>query len=221
MKTSTGTKEHAVSTTRLLYGTGNSAKLTAMRGYLRGLGPGFRIDGPDEAGIILPDVPEDGITPLENARAKATAYYNAFRIPVFAADSGLYFDGIPDELQPGVHVRRVGGRRLGDAEMTDYYAGLAARFGGRLVCRYINAICLVTENGVYEHMGGDISGKPFIICGKPHPKRVEGFPLDCLSLRIDTGTYYYDDEKLEDDMIDLEVANGFCRFFKNALNFNV
>jgi 8-oxo-dGTP diphosphatase len=205
----------------LLYGTGNSAKLAAMRGYLRGLGPGFRITGPGEAGIILPDVPEDGITPLENARIKATEYYNAFQMPVFATDSGLYFDGIPEELQPGVRARRVGGKRLDDAEMTDYYAGLAARFGGRLVCRYINAICFITETGVYEHMSEDISGKPFIICDKPHHKRVEGFPLDCLSLRIDTGTYYYDDEKLEEDMIDLEMNNGFCRFFKDALNLNV
>jgi 8-oxo-dGTP diphosphatase len=215
MKTLTGTESDI--NIHLLYGTGNKAKLEHMREMLRGLGPGFHIIGPEEAGISLPDVIEDGATPLENARIKALAIYEAYHIPVFAADSGLYAQNLPDGLQPGVHVRRVGGKRLNDAEMTDYYAGLAARFGGRLLCRYINGICLVTENGIFEHMGEDISGKPFIICDKPHPKRVEGFPLDCLSLHIDTGKYYNDDTESGRALIDLEMDNGFRRFFKNAL----
>ena len=35
-------------------------------------------------GKIIPKVIEDGNTPLENARLKAMAYYEAFQIPVFA-----------------------------------------------------------------------------------------------------------------------------------------
>lgn len=49
----------------------------------------------------------NGNTPLENARMKALAYYETFRIPVFSCDSGLYFDNVPDEVQPGIHVRNV------------------------------------------------------------------------------------------------------------------
>lgn len=41
-------------------------------------------------------------------------------IPVFASDSGLYIEGIEAERQPGVHVRRVGGKELTDEEMIDY-----------------------------------------------------------------------------------------------------
>ena len=75
-------------------------------------------------GKIIPEVIEDGNTPLENARLKAMAYYEAFQIPVFSCDSGLYFDNVPDEVQPGVHVRNVNGKSLSDDEMIDYYSGL-------------------------------------------------------------------------------------------------
>ena len=66
-------------------------------------------------------MPETGNTPLENARQKAIAYYQVFKMPVFSCDSGLYFDEVPDEIQPGVHVRNVNGRCLSDDEMIAYY----------------------------------------------------------------------------------------------------
>ena len=42
-----------------------------------------------DLGGKLPDVCESGRTPLENARLKAQAYYQAFRMPVFSCDTGL------------------------------------------------------------------------------------------------------------------------------------
>ena len=50
---------------------------------------------------------ENGKTPLENAEIKAKAYYEAFQMPVFSCDSGLYFDELQEEEQPGLHVRRI------------------------------------------------------------------------------------------------------------------
>ena len=41
----------------------------------------LRVDGKN-----VPEVKEDGNTPLENA---AMVYYEAFQIPVFSCDSGL------------------------------------------------------------------------------------------------------------------------------------
>ncbi len=96
---------------KLLYGTGNPAKLESMRSRLAQLDmellglQDLRAEGKD-----IPKVPEDGSTPLENARQKAEAYYKAFGMPVFSCDSGLYFDNVPDEVQPGVHVRNVKGK---------------------------------------------------------------------------------------------------------------
>lgn len=47
-----------------------------------------------------------------------------FICPVFSCDSGLYFDNVPDEIQPGVHVRTINGKYLSDEEMLAYYTGL-------------------------------------------------------------------------------------------------
>ena len=95
---------------KLLYGTGNPAKLSAMRKRLESLTEKYDIEliGLKDLNTEIPQVPEDGNTPLENAHQKAAAYYEAFHIPVFSCDSGLYFDGISGDIQPGVHVRTIG-----------------------------------------------------------------------------------------------------------------
>ena len=54
---------------KLLYGTGNPAKLDAMRHRLAGLGIEL-IGLKDLGGVKQPEIIEDGKTPLENARKK-------------------------------------------------------------------------------------------------------------------------------------------------------
>ena len=66
---------------KLLYGTGNLAKLSAMRNRLEQLDieliglNDLRVEGKN-----VPEVKEDGNTPLENARLKAMVYYEAFQV---------------------------------------------------------------------------------------------------------------------------------------------
>lgn len=205
---------------KLLYGTGNLAKLSAMRNRLERLG--IELIGLNDLraeGKNIPEVIEDGNTPLENARLKAMAYYEAFQIPVFSCDSGLYFDNVPDEVQPGVHVRNVNGKCLSDDEMIDYYSGLVKVYGN-LVARYRNAICFIMDDAhIYEAMESSMESEKFILTDKPHSTiRKEGFPLDSISLDIKTNKYYYD--LPEDRLEQVAVEDGFLEFFKNVLNLN-
>lgn len=205
---------------KLLYGTGNLAKLSAMRNRLEQLD--IELIGLNDMraeGKIVPKVIEDGNTPLENARLKAMAYYEAFQIPVFSCDSGLYFDNVPDEVQPGVHVRNVNEKCLSDDEMIDYYSGLVKAYGN-LVARYRNAICFVMDDThIYEAMEPSMESEKFILTDKPHSTiRKEGFPLDSISLDIKTNKYYYD--LPEDKLEQMAVEDGFLEFFKNILNPN-
>ena len=205
---------------KLLYGTGNLAKLSAMRNRLEQLD--IELIGLNDLraeGKIIPEVIEDGNTPLENARLKAMAYYEAFQIPIFSCDSGLYFDNVPDEVQPGVHVRNVNGKCLSDDEMIDYYSGLVKVYGN-LVARYRNAICFVMDDThIYEAMEPSMESEKFILTDKPHSKiRKEGFPLDSISLDIKTNKYYYN--LPEDKLEQVAVEDGFLEFFKNILNLN-
>lgn len=198
---------------RILYGTGNPAKLASMQKRLSDLG--IELIGLKDVAGKVPDIVEDGTTPLENARKKALGYYRAFGIPVFSCDSGLYLDGVTDEEQPGVHVRTVSGKYLTDEEMLLHYSSLARKYGN-LTARYRNAICLVLGEGeVYEAMEESMASEPFRITAVPHEKRKAGFPLDSLSVDIKTGKYYYD---LAEERLDqVAVEDGFREFFRRYL----
>ena len=206
---------------KLLYGTGNPAKFSAMEERLKGLELELISlkDLKEERGAVIPQVPEKGNTPLENARQKAKAYYEAFHMPVFSCDSGLYFEDVPEEVQPGVHVRNVNGKCLSDEQMIEYYGGLARQYGhGRLTANYRNAICLVLdETHIYEAMEPSMESGRFILTDVPHGEiREEGFPLDSMSLEIETNQYFYD---LPDSRLDqVAVEDGFLQFFKNIFS---
>ena len=64
-------------------------------------------------------------------------------------------------------------------------------------------------------MAEDLWGSSFLLTDKPHAKRVEGFPLDSISLDIKTGRYCYDLEENSQD--DLVSQRGFAGFFEDFL----
>ena len=194
---------------KILYGTTNKGKLQAMETAVKELD--IELIGLNDLESKLPFIIENGKTPLENAEIKARAYYEAFHMPVFSCDSGLYFDELKEEEQPGIHVRRVGGKELTDDEMIEHYSSLAKQHGGKITGRYRNAIYFILdENHHYSSMDMSIATEPFILVTEPHEKRVEGFPLDSLSIDIATGKYYYD---LEVKDVSTSVDDGVRAFF--------
>ncbi len=213
---------------KIIYGTGNSAKIAYMRRALKKLPPeipSVEIQGLYEAarerGISLPQVEERGSTPLENAREKAEQYFALFQSPVFSCDSGLYLWDhrtgmpLPEEDQPGIHVRGRDMKRRSDEELLSHYIGLVKKYG-RIRARYKNAICLIwDEHTRAESEAEELWGTPFLLTDVPHVRRVEGFPLDSISLDLKTQEYFYDREKdLQDDLVSHQ---GFTDFFYNFL----
>ena len=198
---------------KILYGTTNRAKLQAMNKSVEGLD--IELIGLNDLDCELPVIDENGENPLENAEIKARAYYEAFHMPVFSCDSGLYFDELKEEDQPGIYVRRVNGRELSDDEMIEYYASIAEKHGGKITGRYRNAIYFILdEEHHYSSMDMSIATEPFILVTKPHEKRVKGFPLDSLSVDIESGKYYYD---LDVKDVSTSVDDGVREFFKKSL----
>lgn len=198
---------------KILYGTTNKGKFDLMR---RAVSPlGIDIIGLGDLEAKIPDALEDGRTPLENAEIKARTYFNAFNIPVFSCDSGLYFEGLRDDEQPGIYVRRVNGKELSDEEMTEYYASLSDKHGGNLIGRYMNAIYLILdEERHYKRMDLSIATEPFILASTPHEKKVSGFPLDRLSKDIKSGMYYYD---MDSPTLTTDTEAGLRKFFEESL----
>jgi len=197
---------------KLIYGTTNKAKIDFMKKCIKPLG--IEILSLNDVNAPKIQIEESGNTPLENAKIKALAYYQKLRLPLFSCDSGLYIDGLEAWRQPGAHVRRVGGRELNDEEAISYFSALATEFGGSMTARYQHAICLVLdEERIYTHMGEDIASERFLIVSKPHEKRNEGFPLDSLSVHIESGMYYYDMGHTKELA---EGDDGFTNFFQRV-----
>ena len=207
----------------LVFGSTNPGKVGVMKRSLEGLP--ISIIGLSEAfekrGIPLPSPVEDGRTPEENAEKKARFYYGYLQGPVFSCDSGLYLwrqdtgEKLPEQFQPGIHVRERDGRRMTDEEMLDYYIGLVKKFGP-LIARYQNAICLV-EDGAHldKSMDESLWGQSFLLTDVPHERKVPGFPLDGISLDITTGKYFYD---MSDHERDALASNaGIRQFFTKYL----
>ena len=102
--------------------------------------------------------------------------------------------------------------------MIAYYTGLAKQYGN-LTAYYKNAICLVLdETQIFETMDPSIASEPFILTDTPHSKiRKAGFPLDCISLDLKTGKYYYDMPK--EELEQLAVEDGVLAFFEEVKKY--
>ncbi|MCM1990830.1 non-canonical purine NTP pyrophosphatase [Oceanirhabdus seepicola] len=200
---------------KIVYGTTNPGKLNSMKKILDTLD--VDILSLRDFNNDFPDVDESGNDPLENAKLKALTYYKVLKRPVFSCDSGLFIKGLEKNEQPGVHVRRINGKTLNDEEMIEYYASLADKMGGQAVATYKNGICLVLdENTIIEYDGNDISSEEFIINSHPHKNRISGFPLDSLSVEIESGRFYMDIQN-NDNVAGNSYDSGFINFFKRAL----
>ncbi len=98
------------------------------------------------------EVDETGKDPIENAIIKASAYHKLSGMPTIALDDGLFFEEVPDNIQPGTHVRRVNGRRLNDIEMIEHYIDLVNKYGknGILKGYFLKGVAIVNQDRTYS-----------------------------------------------------------------------
>ena len=137
------------------------------------------------------EIEENGKDAIENAILKARAYSKILNIPVFAMDDNLYIEGIPEEKQPGMYVRRVNGKRLSDEEMIEHYSNLAKEFGidGKLTCRWVYGIAVINHGKESTYTW---SKEDFYIVDKPSNKINPGYPLNSISINKKINKYFTD-----------------------------
>lgn len=171
---------------KLFYATNNNSKVYNMRRRLDGLP--IELLTPKDFGIKV-DVIEDGTTAVENAIKKAYAYYNITKLPTIAGDSGLFIDGIPNDKQPGLFVRRVNGKILTDDEMIEYYKKLIESIGGKTTGYYVTGLALITEQGLFTT---EISEDKFILSSTISKNNHRGNPLDVMTIDPVSQKFYTD-----------------------------
>lgn len=159
------------------------------------------------------DIEENGENAIENALIKARAYAKNQSLPVFAMDDNLYIDGILEDKQPGMYVRRVNGKRLTDDEMIEYYSNLAHEYGnnGKLTCRWIYGIAVI-KNGIESTYTW--SKEDFYIVDKPSNKINVGYPLNTISINKKLNKYFTDiteEDKKEIKEDESDVIEFLCK----------
>ena len=96
-------------------------------------------------------------------------------------DTNLYIEGLPEEKQPGTHVRRVNGKRLNDDEMIKHYTNLVKLYGidGKLTCRWVYGMAVINNGKESTYTW---SKEDFYMVDKPSDKMNTGYPLNTLSV---------------------------------------
>lgn len=175
---------------------------------------------------ITEEPEENGSTPEENARQKAS-FYGRYFDAVICNDSGLYIKELPleDERQPGLHIRTPGGgRRLDDEEMIGYYSELVRSLGGKVTAYYLDGIAVFYQGQVstFVEPEGAASESAFYLVDQPSRERKPGWPLDSLSLNRNTLTYFTEGGNNQYDTQKEEIIVGgyrerMVRFLAEAL----
>ena len=122
---------------------------------------------------------ETGKNAIENAYIKAKTYYDKTKIISIGMYNNLYIEGLPDEKQPGTHVRRINGKYLTDDEMIEYYTKLVKEYGGKLTAKWVYGMVIYDGKEKKEYSW---SKSHFYFIDKPCKKRNPGYPLDSITI---------------------------------------
>lgn len=140
------------------------------------------------------DIDENGKNALENAYIKAKSYYDETNIITIGMDDNLFIEELPEEKQPGTHVRRINGKELTDDEMIEYYTNLAKEYGGKLTAKWVYGMLIYNGKEKKEYTW---SKSHFYFVDKPCDKRNPGYPLDSITVVPEYNKYYLDLTKEE------------------------
>ena len=184
----------------IIFGTQNKAKIDQINWALKGT---------ETVVVGLPsntpklEVNENGTTAQENARKKAMAYASVLHRPVISMDNALYFEGLSDEKQPGVKVRRFRDEsRQGDTEMLNFYKELLVSMNvDEADAWWEFGICLANPDGTYREVTIK-SPRKFVKNGSD--KMIDGYPLESIQKDPISG-------KIISDMSEDEQADFWLR----------
>ncbi len=122
---------------------------------------------------------ENGNTAEENAEIKAKFYANKAKSLVFTEDEALYVDFLPENKQPGVHVRRIeGNEEASDEELFSYWEKVITDVPEeKRTGRWHIAYCIANPDGVIKTVASD---HPIVFFSPSSKVRIPGWPMSSL-----------------------------------------
>lgn len=161
---------------KVLFATTNPAKVKKYKDLLAE--KGIELITIKDLDYKLP-IDENGKNAIENAYIKAKTYYDKTKMPTIGMDNNLFIEELPEERQPGTHVRRINGKELNDEEMIEYYTNLVKENGGKLTAKWVYGMVICSDKGVNKFSW---SKDHFYFVNKPCEKRNPGYPLDSMTI---------------------------------------
>ena len=197
---------------QIIFATSNQSKSKRFSKGLKELG--IEVLSLKDIDVKL-DIEEDGSTAIENALLKARACYKKTKKPCMGMDDTLYMEGVPEDMQPGLFVRRVNGKNLTDEEMIEHYTNLVKEYGinGRINCKWVYGLAVINEKG--EEATYTWSKDNFYMVSSRSDKINPGYPLNSISKYKRLDKYFTDvtddDIKIlndnEDDVVDFIASH--------------
>lgn len=196
---------------KILFATSNEAKVKRFKDKL--LNKGIELLSLKDLDVSL-TIEGNGTSAIENALIKARAYSDKVDIPVMAMDDSLYLEGVPEEFQPGLFVRRVNGKSLTDEEMIEHYSNLVKKYGhnGKIVARWVYGLAIIYDQKEETYTWSKTN---FWLVDTPSSIVNPGYPLNSISKSIKLNKYFSEMtqedwqniQEQEDDVIDFIAKN--------------
>ena len=196
---------------QILFATSNEAQGKRFKDKL--LNKGIELLSLKDLDVSL-TIEENGTSAIENALIKARAYSDKVDIPVMAMDDSLYLEGVPEEFQPGLFVRRVNGKSLTDEEMIEHYSNLVKKYGhnGKIVARWVYGLAIIYDQKEETYTWSKTN---FWLVDTPSSIVNPGYPLNSISKSIKLNKYFSEMtqedwqniQEQEDDVIDFIAKN--------------
>ena len=198
---------------KVLFATTNPAKVKKYKELLKE--KGVELITIKELDFKLP-IDENGKDAIENAYIKAKTYYDKTKMPTIGMDNNLFIEELPEEKQPGTHVRRINGKELNDEEMIEYYTNLVKENGGKLTAKWVYGMVICSDKGVDKYTW---SKDHFYFVDKPCEKRNPGYPLDSMTIVPEFNKYLV--ELTEADKVKYKKRDSIddvIEFIANSVN---
>ena len=201
---------------RILIATTNPGKIEIYSDILKELGLEYCTLRDLKVDV---DVEEDGKNEIENSQIKAKTYHNITDLPVIANDSGLIIEKFKPEDQPGVFVRRYGGRELGDEETIEIFSKKLEEVGGESDSYFNVALTICNQDG---DMVSNLFKSYRYMIAKPSKTIIKGLPLRSLDFSKELNKYLSEISIEESNKLDAKCIDKQAEFikecFKNSNN---
>jgi len=198
---------------KILVATRNPAKVKHYSTLLSAIAE--EVVGLDE--LQIKGKPEElGTTAEENAETKAYFYAHCSGLPVFSEDEALYVDFLPDDQQPGTHVRRINGRDEADDDqlLAHWEQVLAEVPEAKRTGRWHIAYCIATPEGKCNVRSRDFERVFFSPTSKI---RIPGWPISSLQGPAEFGKPHSELTEEEKEISKQQVAEELLRCLQDLV----